>query len=231
MCGGQPCFTSVCGISLKKAVLIVGIVELAITVVATILNIIKYAAAVGAFDEDFGSECKDKDVCIGPIIKYAVFDGFFGVGCALLLIFGAHLRNHCLLISWMIITVIISFKYIWVVVTHDWTSLEVAIGLKHICSDNYHIMIGLDLNHLPSLLHRCLCHNLRLHEGGSCSHWWNNSWPCPRLNCCDYTADNLSPSKLHNDLTPFNSLSTSTLCLCATTPCGPRLQLLSYNFQ
>ena len=125
MCGGRPCFNSVCGVSLKNSVLIIGGIELAITVVATILNIVKYATAIGAFDEDFNEECDDKDVCIGPIIKYAVFDGFFGIGCALLLIFGAHLRNHCLLILWMIVTVCISLKYIWVVLAHDWTSLEV----------------------------------------------------------------------------------------------------------
>jgi len=132
MCGGKPCFSSVFGISLQKSVLIVGIVELVITIIATILNIIKYSAAIGAFDEDFGPECDDKDVCIGPIIKYAVFDGFFGVGCALLLIFGAHLRNHCLLISWMIITIFISMKYIWVVITHDWTALEDWISITYL---------------------------------------------------------------------------------------------------
>jgi len=132
MCGGKPCFNSVFGISLQKSVLIVGILELVITIIATILNIIKYATAIGAFDDDFGPECDDKDVCIGPIIKYAVFDGFFGVGCALLLIFGAHLRNHCLLVSWMIITVIISGKYLWVVIAHDWTSLEDWISITYL---------------------------------------------------------------------------------------------------
>ena len=111
MCGGKPCFTSVFGISLQKSVLIVGILELVITVIATILNIIKYSAAIGAFDEDFGPECDDKDVCIGPIIKYAVFDAFFGVCCGLMLIFGSYLRNSGLLIFWMIVTVVVSLKY------------------------------------------------------------------------------------------------------------------------
>jgi len=132
MCGGKPCFNSVFGVSLQKSVLIIGIVELVITIIATILNIIKYSAAIGAFDDDFSDECDDKDVCIGPIIKYAVFDGFFGIGCALMLIFGAHLRNHCLLISWMIITIFISMKYIWVVITHDWTALEDWISITYL---------------------------------------------------------------------------------------------------
>merc|ERR1712170_326153 len=104
MCGGRPCFTSCCGLSLQKTVIVIGIIELVITLIATILNIIKYANSIGAFDEDY-KECDDKDVCIGPIIKYAVFDAFFGIICSLMLIFGAHLRNHCLLISWMVTTV------------------------------------------------------------------------------------------------------------------------------
>ena len=66
-----------------------------------------------------------QDVCIGPIIKYAVFDAFFGVVCALLLIFGAHLRNNCLLISWVVITICTSLKYVYVVVFSDWSRLEV----------------------------------------------------------------------------------------------------------
>ena len=78
------------------------------------------------------SECKDKDVCIGPIIKFAVFDALFGVGCSLMLIFGAHLRNHCLLVSWMVVTLVISTKYIWVVIANDWSNLEVlALSLIH----------------------------------------------------------------------------------------------------
>ena len=35
------------------------------------------------------------------------------------------LRNNCLLISWMLVTIALSAKYIWVVVTHDWSALEV----------------------------------------------------------------------------------------------------------
>ena len=53
MCGGRPCFTSVCGLSLQKSVIVIGILELLITVIATILNIIKYARSYGAFDEDY----------------------------------------------------------------------------------------------------------------------------------------------------------------------------------
>merc|ERR1712211_166659 len=48
----------------------------------------------------------------------------FGIICSLLLIFGAHTRNNCMLISWMVVTIALSAKYIWVVVTHDWSALE-----------------------------------------------------------------------------------------------------------
>ena len=32
---------------------------------------------------------QDKDVCIGPLIKYTVFDAFFGALCGILLIVGS----------------------------------------------------------------------------------------------------------------------------------------------
>ena len=60
MCGGRPCFTSVCGISLQKSVIIVGVLELILTVIVTILNIVKYAKSIGALDDDYNSECDDK---------------------------------------------------------------------------------------------------------------------------------------------------------------------------
>merc|ERR1712158_347621 len=72
MCG-PPCFRSVCGFPLQKAVYIIGLVELTITVIVTIANVVKYSKNV---TED-GEFCKGKDVCIGPIIKHCVFDAFF----------------------------------------------------------------------------------------------------------------------------------------------------------
>ena len=60
MCGGRPCFSSVCGISLQKSVIIVGVLELILTVIVTILNIVKYAKSIGALDDDYNSECDDK---------------------------------------------------------------------------------------------------------------------------------------------------------------------------
>merc|ERR1712007_323244 len=71
MCG-PPCFRSVCGFPLQKAVYIIGLVELTITVIVTIANVVKYSKNV---NED-GEFCEGKDVCIGPIIKHCVFVAF-----------------------------------------------------------------------------------------------------------------------------------------------------------
>merc|ERR1712223_2024160 len=91
MCG-PPCFRSVCGMPLQTAVYIIGLVELIITVIVTIANVVKYSKFIN--EED----CEGKDVCIGPIIKYCVFDAFFGILCSILLFIGARLRHRCLLI-------------------------------------------------------------------------------------------------------------------------------------
>merc|ERR1712141_201446 len=104
MCG-QPCFRSVCGMPLQTAVYIIGLVELIITVIVTIANVVKYSQFVN--EED----CEGKDVCIGPIIKYCVFDAFFGILCSVLLF-------------WILITLGCSIKYLYVFFVSDWTSLE-----------------------------------------------------------------------------------------------------------
>merc|ERR1712141_306058 len=62
MCG-PPCFRSVCGFPLQKAVYIIGLVELTITVIVTIANVVKYSKNV---TED-GEFCEGKDGCI---VKY-----------------------------------------------------------------------------------------------------------------------------------------------------------------
>merc|ERR1712212_297714 len=95
---GAPCFRSVCGMPLQTAVYIIGLVELIITVIVTIANVAKYSKFVN--EED----CQGKDVCIGPIIKYCVFDAFFGILCSVLLFIGARMRHRCLLIFWIVIT-------------------------------------------------------------------------------------------------------------------------------
>merc|ERR1711874_496892 len=45
MCG-PPCFRSVCGMPLQKAVYIIGLIELIITVIVTIANVVKYSQFV-----------------------------------------------------------------------------------------------------------------------------------------------------------------------------------------
>ena len=43
MCGGGPCFNTFFGIPLQLTVIIIGVIELIITIVATILNVVKFA--------------------------------------------------------------------------------------------------------------------------------------------------------------------------------------------
>merc|ERR1712227_299948 len=112
MCG-PPCFRSVCGMPLQKAVYIIGLIELIITVIVTIANVVKYSQFVN--EED----CEGKDVCIGPIIKYCVFDAFFGILCSIL-------------IFWIIITIGCSIKYLYVFIVSDWTSLEDWVSISYL---------------------------------------------------------------------------------------------------
>merc|ERR1712088_1266738 len=117
MCG-PPCFRSVCGFPLQKAVYIIGLVELTITVIVTIANVVKYSKNV---TED-GEFCEGKDVCIGPIIKHCVFDDFIG----------ARMRHRCLLIFWILITLGCSIKYLYVFFVSDWTSLEDWVAISYL---------------------------------------------------------------------------------------------------
>merc|ERR1712158_211343 len=108
MCG-PPCFTSVCGLPLQKAVYIIALVELMITVIVTIANVVKYSKGIDSGDV----ECEGKDVCIGPIIKYCVFDAFFGI-------------------FWILITAGCSIKYLIVFIGNDWTSLEDWVSISYL---------------------------------------------------------------------------------------------------
>merc|ERR1711890_82044 len=98
----------------QKAVYIIGLVELIITVLVTIANVVKYSKFVN--EED----CEGKDVCIGPIIKYCVFDAFFGILCSILLFIGARLRHRC------------RIKYLYVFIVSDWTSLEDWVSISYL---------------------------------------------------------------------------------------------------
>merc|ERR1712051_908015 len=109
----KMCFRSVCGMPLQTAVYIIGLVELIITVIVTIANVVKYSKFVN--EED----CEGKDVCIGPIIKYCVFDAFFGILCSILLFR-------------IIITLGCSIKYLYVAIVSDWTSLEDWVSISYL---------------------------------------------------------------------------------------------------
>merc|ERR1711977_251797 len=108
MCG-PPCFTSVCGLPLQKAVYIIALVELMITVIVTIANVVKYSKGIDSGDV----ECEGKDVCIGPIIKYCVFDAFFGILCSILLLVG---NDWTSLEDWVSISYLLFYTLVTMVV-------------------------------------------------------------------------------------------------------------------
>ena len=120
LCSGPPCFRSVCGMPLQTAVYIISLVELIITAIVTTANVVRYSE----FGNDEDHQDHQQHVYIGPIIKYFVFDALFGILCSILLFIGARMRQRCLLISWIIIILGGSIKYLYVVIVNDWTSYE-----------------------------------------------------------------------------------------------------------
>merc|ERR1712109_54680 len=66
------------------------------------------------------------------IIKYCVFDAFFGILCSVLLFIGARMRHRCLLIFWILITLGCSIKYLYVFFVSDWTSLEDWVSISYL---------------------------------------------------------------------------------------------------
>ena len=68
----------------------------------------------------------------GPLIKHSVFDALFGVVCSLLLILGGHTRSPGLVLAWLVATLLASIKYVWVFVTHDWSSLEDWVSISYL---------------------------------------------------------------------------------------------------
>ena len=143
MCPGQPqpCLTGLCGQPLRLLVLQAGLLQLVLTLAATTLNVLKYTQFVQLFGED----CASKDVCLGPLIKvrcpnhctvlsqcsqYTVFDAAAGVLCSVLLLAGSLKTSRCLLITWALLTLLVATKHAWVVLTHDWSSLEDWISIS-----------------------------------------------------------------------------------------------------
>ena len=66
MCGARPCCSSVCGLELRVAVITIGGAELLLTLVATVLNLAKYASHYT--EEGYSAQCRDRDVCFGNFI-------------------------------------------------------------------------------------------------------------------------------------------------------------------
>ena len=53
--------------------------------------------------------------------QYTVFDAFTGVVSALCLLVGSLQASYCLLVTWLVVTLLASAKHLGVVITHDWT--------------------------------------------------------------------------------------------------------------
>ena len=75
MCGARPCLSSVCGLELRVAVITIGGAELLLTLVATVLNVAKYASH---YTED---GCRERDVCLGNFILYYIWFSDADVVC------------------------------------------------------------------------------------------------------------------------------------------------------
>ena len=71
MCGARPCCSSVCGLELRVAVITIGGAELLLTLVATVLNLAKYASHYT--EEGDSAQCRDRDVCFGNFISYYIY--------------------------------------------------------------------------------------------------------------------------------------------------------------
>ena len=62
--------------------------------------------------------------------QYTVFDAAGGVVSSVLLIAGTLGTSRCLLLTWRLLTLLVATKHAWVVLTHDWTSLEDWISIS-----------------------------------------------------------------------------------------------------
>ena len=50
-----------------------------------------------------------------------MFDAFTGVVSALCLLVGSLQASYCLLVTWLLVTLLASAKHLGVVITQDWT--------------------------------------------------------------------------------------------------------------
>ena len=62
--------------------------------------------------------------------QYTVFDAAGGVLSSVFLIADTLQASRCLLVTWCLLTFSLAIKHLWVVITHDWTSLEDWISIS-----------------------------------------------------------------------------------------------------
>jgi len=120
-CGTEPLLDSVFGIPLRRSVFLAGVVQLFITIITTIFSTIQYAQYRNSA---YGDLCDGTDWCIGPLLRFAVFDALSG-----LLMCGAKQESRCLLVSWMVFTGFCSLNHLWVVFGNWYVVSRVLVAL------------------------------------------------------------------------------------------------------
>ena len=62
-----------------------------------------------------------------------MFDAFTGVVSALCLLVGSLQASYCLLVTWLVVTLLASAKHLGVVITHDWTDQVRLMSDPRVC--------------------------------------------------------------------------------------------------
>ena len=117
MCHGAPIVSSVFGIPVRRAVQIIGYVQLFWVIIAGILDIASYTQ----YDTDIS--------VVGPFVREVVVGSLFNLILALLLVFGSHRNSKNTILIWLIIIFCLTFYYfINVVFVSDWSTYNVSIS-------------------------------------------------------------------------------------------------------
>ena len=79
-----------------------------------------------------------------------MFDAFTGVVSALWLLVGSLQASYCLLVTWLVVTLLASAKHLGVVITHDWTD-QVKAAVRR-CLIDRRMRMAAQPKHLQSAL-------------------------------------------------------------------------------
>lgn len=128
----------------------------------------------------------------GPLFKFAVFAGFFGTLCGLLLILGGKSESSYMLVTWLVLTGGCSLKYLHNFLFNDWTDIEVRARQTtphhHITSPwrKRYLIPGLHLDCLSPVVPRCARNNLFLLQTVLVKFWSSSRLILFKNKCCKY---------------------------------------------